>query len=154
MKTEYDIVSERNSAECIKIVNQKLSEDWRVVGGVWYGGEYDPVAQAMTRDIPDAPEKTEDMNSRPFSKEFVRGYNAHDDDAKKPAPTPEQMFEAVCKTLVQSMRKRSLSFISCATLNRTAYNPPPDLITSLKAELDRIQDRDLRLARIQERDSC
>ena len=66
MKTEYDIVSERNSAECIKIVNQKLSEDWRVVGGVWYGGEYDPVAQAMTRDIPDEPEPAEDMNSKPI----------------------------------------------------------------------------------------
>jgi len=139
MKTEYDIVSERNSAECIKIVNQKLSEDWRVVGGVWYGGEYDPVAQAMTRDIPDAPEKTEDMNSRPFSKEFIRGYNAHDDDLKKPAPTPEQMFEAVCLALVDISESppRTKSWLRYLACRKPGY-----FITAFRAELAKIQERD------------
>ena len=139
MKTEYDVVTDLRFTRFMEKVKAKLAENWEPLGGVWYGQGKDPIAQAMTRDIPDEPEPAEDMNSRPFSKEFIRGYNAHDDDLKKPAPTPEQMFEAVCLALVDISESppRTKSWLRYLACRKPGY-----FITAFRAELAKIQERD------------
>ena len=177
MKREYDTIhysSRAELTECLGSLSRNVGSGWKphTVLPSMILGEEETHFILIFRDVPDEPEKVKpekECCGTCFRKcvgfdhctlhgrivELSDVCSDYKELKTQPAPTAEQMFEAVCKALVQSMRKRcSLSFISCATLNRTAYDPPPDLITSLKAELDRIQDRDLRLAKIQERDSC